>query len=84
MLEFVCLIVYSRLGMFFSYRAAVNLDLCLALMAFGIEGLFTFHTCCDMEPLFKRPHLNRRTGVHVPQRESNRRRKDHQIFTQPL
>jgi hypothetical protein len=43
---------------FFSYLTAVtidwaaNLDLCLALQAFSIEGSFTSHTYCDTGPPF--------------------------------
>jgi hypothetical protein len=89
-LLFAWLVVYGRLSNFFSNLAAVTitgdrgayLNLYLALMIFRFEGSFTCHTCCDAGSLFI--GLMQRTSPHVPQRDSNPRRKGHQIFTSPL
>jgi hypothetical protein len=35
---------------------AANLNLCFALMAFGCEGSFTYHICCDTEPPYLRSY----------------------------
>jgi hypothetical protein len=62
---FVCLFVcFESHEQFFSCLAtititgerAANLDLCLALTAFGSEGSFTCHTYCNMGPLFLRSY----------------------------
>jgi hypothetical protein len=58
---FVCFALHEQ---FFSYLASVtitgdrtaNLDLCLALTVFSIEGSFTCHTYCDTGPLFLRSY----------------------------
>jgi hypothetical protein len=63
-LLFVCLFWVDE--QFFSYLATVtitgdgaaNLDLCLALTAFSIEGSFTCHTYCNTGPLFLRSYLD--------------------------
>jgi hypothetical protein len=81
--DFICLFIAEQS---FSYPSAVsitedgiaNTDLCLALVAFSSEGSFTCHTCCDTEPEFIQ--FIRRTSSHVPQQDSNLRRKDNQIL----
>jgi hypothetical protein len=64
-----CLLVYSRLGNFSIYPAAVTItgdraayfDLCLVFMAFSSEDCFTCHTCCDTGPRFVRYHAKDRS-----------------------
>jgi hypothetical protein len=68
---------------------AANLDLCLALMTFGSEGSFscrTFVFCATPTAIWDLGLYNliRRIGTHVPQWDSKRGRKDHQIFAPPL
>jgi hypothetical protein len=63
-------------------RKTVNNESILALTAFSNEGSFTCHASWDADlGLYS---LLRRTATHVPQSDSNPRRKDHQIFAPPL
>jgi hypothetical protein len=62
--RFFFLVCFEPHEQFFSYLAAVtitgeraaNLDLCLALTAFGSDGSFTCHTYCDKGPPFLRSY----------------------------
>jgi hypothetical protein len=45
-------------------------------MAVRSEGSFMCHTCCDTWPCFKQ--FLPKDGTHVPQRDSNPRRKGYQ------
>jgi hypothetical protein len=82
----ICLIVYSRLS-YSSFPAAetmtgdrpLNLDPCLALMAFSSEGSFTCQSCCDTRPRFMI-----QSDPEIPQRDKIPRRKDNQIVTPSL
>jgi hypothetical protein len=87
---FLSFFVHIHLSNFFSYPVAVtitgdraaNLDLCLALMAFGSEGSFRATTFAIRD--FGLYGLIRRTGTHVQQWDLNRGCKDHQILALPL
>jgi hypothetical protein len=75
---------------FFSYLVAVsitsdraeNIDLCLACMAFNGDKFLRATSAATQD--FRLYDLIQRSGAHVPQRDSNPRQKDHQIFTPSL
>jgi hypothetical protein len=79
------------LGFLFSYLAAIsitgdraaNLDLCLAVIAFSSKGSFFVPRPTATRDFGLNGRI-RRTGIYVPQWNSNRERKDHQIFEPPL